>query len=436
MLNKEHIIYIMEVAIMKKSKQTMTKLICLAMVFCSLVFLVPTAVAVNTSTDLSTMFDYSDIPFAPESDFYVQDYEDGVILEWYYGSDTRIRIPDTIGGKKVIAVSRYCFFENKDITHLILPDTLLYAEHRSFENCSNLEVIHLGSLKGGIEFHGISGLMDRCQKLRIMSMSDSADFPLDYDGWGRFGEAFYTQTRDSLEYIYIGSSMSNVGVELFYGDNLKWVEVGSNNSMYSSVNGVVYNSDRSVLEVCPSSYENSEYVIPSGVEEISYCAFQNCSNIKKLTIPQSVIRIEGDSLMYPDLTIVGVENSTAHKFAIENGLDFIDPNAKPTEPSTGGEDKPTDPTVPSTGGENKHTDTTDPVVTGLLGDANKDGEVNIKDATEIQKAVAALLTLDETAELSADVDGSGDVNIKDATAIQKYIAGIETGFDIGKEMTV
>jgi len=77
---------------------------------------------------------------------------------------------------------------------------------------------------------------------------------------------------------------------------------------------------------------------------------------------------------------------------------------------------------------------TNPEVMGILGDANCDDEVNIKDATAIQKHVAMLEVLSDTGYILADVDASDDVNIKDATAIQKHIAGIVTGFDIG--MTV
>lgn len=73
-----------------------------------------------------------------------------------------------------------------------------------------------------------------------------------------------------------------------------------------------------------------------------------------------------------------------------------------------------------------------PSVKGLLGDADCDTKVNIKDATAIQKHIAGLITLSETGFVLADVDASGNVNIKDATAIQKYIAGIDTGYPIDK----
>ncbi|MBQ4105151.1 MAG: dockerin type I repeat-containing protein [Clostridia bacterium] len=107
-------------------------------------------------------------------------------------------------------------------------------------------------------------------------------------------------------------------------------------------------------------------------------------------------------------------------------MDFTIPGDS-TNPSN-----PTDTTEPSTGGEDKPTDTTDPVVLGLLGDANEDGKVNIKDATLIQKHIAGLITLTDEGCILADVDDSDVVNIKDATAIQKHIAGIETGFPIGE----
>lgn len=59
-----------------------------------------------------------------------------------------------------------------------------------------------------------------------------------------------------------------------------------------------------------------------------------------------------------------------------------------------------------------------------LGDANKDGKLNIRDATIIQKYLAKMVTLDDEAVALSDFDGNGKVNVKDATAIQKKLAGI------------
>ena len=75
---------------------------------------------------------------------------------------------------------------------------------------------------------------------------------------------------------------------------------------------------------------------------------------------------------------------------------------------------------------------TEPQDTILLGDADLDGKVNVKDATIIQKSAAGLTLLSDDAKLAADVDGSTTVNVKDATAIQKFVADMETGFAIGE----
>ncbi len=67
----------------------------------------------------------------------------------------------------------------------------------------------------------------------------------------------------------------------------------------------------------------------------------------------------------------------------------------------------------------------------LLGDADLDGDITVKDATLIQKHVAKILTLDSDAQACSDVDGNQDITVKDATAIQKFVAKIETGYNIG-----
>lgn len=69
----------------------------------------------------------------------------------------------------------------------------------------------------------------------------------------------------------------------------------------------------------------------------------------------------------------------------------------------------------------------------LLGDADDDSKVNVKDATAIQKYVAGFeITINME---SADADGNTQVNVKDATAIQKWVAGIPVNTPIGSIFT-
>ena len=92
----------------------------------------------------------------------------------------------------------------------------------------------------------------------------------------------------------------------------------------------------------------------------------------------------------------------------------------PTKPTTA-------PTKPTTAPTTAPQPTTQPttVAQAKLGDVNKDGKINILDATAIQKHRAEISVIDTT---YADTDKDGSITIKDATMIQKYICGLVTTF--------
>lgn len=64
------------------------------------------------------------------------------------------------------------------------------------------------------------------------------------------------------------------------------------------------------------------------------------------------------------------------------------------------------------------------------GDANKDTEVNISDATTIQQYVAQMIELVYSQKVRADVDGNGIIDIKDSTFVQLYSAYVIENFPI------
>ena len=112
------------------------------------------------------------------------------------------------------------------------------------------------------------------------------------------------------------------------------------------------------------------------------------------------------------------------------------PTPIPTEPedATPGEGTtvttPGDDTTATTPGEK-------PTVGGetyVIGDADSDGTVNIKDATIIQKYIADL-DVNNFGEDAADANLDGTINIKDATEIQKWIADLLTDSLIGTDAT-
>ncbi len=143
--------------------------------------------------------------------------------------------------------------------------------------------------------------------------------------------------------------------------------------------------------------------IPKEVASIGKCAFYGCTSLKSITIPAGVTEIGYgafgyyvDDKIWADVkfegfTIYGTKGTEAESYAKEN--DFIFVNVKD-------------------------------ITNYLPGDVNRDGKINVKDATLIQKFVAKMIEFDADQLTLANVNLDEEVNIKDATLIQKFIADI------------
>ncbi len=98
------------------------------------------------------------------------------------------------------------------------------------------------------------------------------------------------------------------------------------------------------------------------------------------------------------------------------------PTEEPTEEPTTVEPT-TEPTEAPTTVEPETEETTHVTDKYMYGDVNKDGVIDISDATLLQKSIVSLSTLDDLSKLLADVNGDGVLTVRDASMIQKYIAG-------------
>ena len=119
------------------------------------------------------------------------------------------------------------------------------------------------------------------------------DIPDSVTSIGRF--AFSNCT--SLESITIGSGVESLGDEWIAScRRLANITVSPDNKTYSSVDGVLFNKDKSELLAYPIGNKRSSYTIPDGVTKIDQKAFYGCRYIESLTIPVSVAEIEASAL--------------------------------------------------------------------------------------------------------------------------------------------
>ena len=67
---------------------------------------------------------------------------------------------------------------------------------------------------------------------------------------------------------------------------------------------------------------------------------------------------------------------------------------------------------------------TNSIEKAYYGDVNGDGEINIADATAIQKAIVGLVNQSEIESINSDVNFDSNITVIDATTVQSYIVGL------------
>lgn len=90
--------------------------------------------------------------------------------------------------------------------------------------------------------------------------------------------------------------------------NLVSIDVAAGNAHYSSVDGILFNKDKTTLILYPSDKQQDAYTIPNSVTEIEERAFIR-TRLKSVTIPHSVTKIGRDAFAYSDLTSVAIPGS-------------------------------------------------------------------------------------------------------------------------------
>ena len=82
---------------------------------------------------------------------------------------------------------------------------------------------------------------------------------------------------------------------LFGCSGLTGFTVGEGNTVYSSLNGVLFSKDRETLILYPSGRPDEAYTVPNGVTKIEFWAFSRCENLTGVIFPDGVAEIERDA---------------------------------------------------------------------------------------------------------------------------------------------
>ena len=279
-----------------------------------------------------------EIVSATYGDFEYTVYNGTIAITRYTGSAESVEVPSKINGKIVTAISFRAFEKCLKLKNVVLNNGLETIGLCAFKECINLENVTIPDSVKTIDF----GAFARCYKLKKIKIPDSVqslgkgtfykcinltqvNIPngvktipgyVSAQGYAdetaaagcfqdcrsikniiipssvsTIGESAFSGCT-SLSSVFIGSGVKELDKRGFYGcDSLAEITVDEKNANYSSLDGVLFNKDKTNVIICPNGKKGT-YSLPNKVTKISSYAFCNCSGLTSVTIPNSVTSIE------------------------------------------------------------------------------------------------------------------------------------------------
>ena len=170
----------------------------------------------------------------------------------------------------------------------IIQPISLAVEEMQVESDKGIETVAGGTLTDGDYQYTVEN--NEATITQYFGMDENAKIPETIKGYTVTSIVCTGFSRCKI--VEIPSSVTNIqsggNASLFLTcQKLEDIIVDSDNPVYSSDNGVLYNKDKTSLMSCPRGKKGS-YSIPEGVTSILMYAFWRCTNLTNITIPDSV----------------------------------------------------------------------------------------------------------------------------------------------------
>lgn len=283
--------------------------------------------------------DWDSVPYADELDFEVKDVDGGVKIYNYLGSDTVIKVPETIDGKKVVVISNLQENEyggldpiagNDDsvfanATHVKLPDSVSDITSAFHNNKSLVSVNIPSSLTtlSGYAFNGSSlssieipntvteigdGAFGWCASLKSIDIPKTVT---EIGNWA-FAESglesltvpdgvkvFVDQTIQGcadLKEVHLPKGIRATEIDMAFGEDIRKISFIdlercsslTNTDFLKNVKPLADDNGALIVNFIGCSGLTS-VTFPDGVQVVD--SFSGCENLTEITIPNSVTNV-------------------------------------------------------------------------------------------------------------------------------------------------
>lgn len=234
-----------------------------------------------------------------------------------------------------ISIASKAFYNCMSILSINLPSTISNINKNAFKNCKKLNTITVD--KGNLHYSSYDGALYNKNKTNLLLVPEGKQFCVDiansviriesrafsdcsrielidipnsvqeigeyvFDGCARItaiaipgsvisiGEYAFRRCNN-LKTIDISKSVKSIGAFAFFDcENLMFIEVADDNMSYSSLEGVLYNKNKTELIQAPVNKEGN-FKIPNTVTIIKQYAFSHCKKISSIDFSNSIISI-------------------------------------------------------------------------------------------------------------------------------------------------
>ena len=229
---------------------------------------------------------------------------DGSNLTWTLDSDGLLTISGTGAMKDFTSDESFMIFPEtpwnqhiKDIHKIVVSDGVTTIGNCAFLACSAESILLPDSVERiGDKAFGFTSISEIIIPEGVKSIGEyvfsncnlvNVTLPNSLESIGEF--AFFC--CNSLQQLLIPANVSYIGTLAFEAcGSLKEILVDERNAAYSSLDGVLFNADKTEVIFCPSTRAGT-YVIPDSVMSIGAYAFAHCGELTDITFPDRLARI-------------------------------------------------------------------------------------------------------------------------------------------------